>query len=279
MISINNLDYGYTAHKRVFDHFSLQIPLGELVGLVGSNGVGKTTLLSLLAGLLTPRGGRISVADYVPSRRRAEFLRHIFYVPEEFALPNTTARGLAKIYAGYYPDFSREKYADLLAAFAINPSAALRSMSFGTRKKVFLAFALACNTRYLLLDEPTNGLDPSSRSTLLSHLAAAADPTRTIIISTHQISMLDMLVSRLVVLLDDHKAINLTTQAIGQHLIFEEAIDEQEAIYSQRSLHGVCGVRLRGEGESETPIDTQILYAAIEAKPHLFYEHFKSEQL
>ncbi|MEG0467031.1 MAG: ABC transporter ATP-binding protein [Mucinivorans sp.] len=280
MIKFSDLTFAYTPGAPFFANTSLTLGGGGVVALIGANGSGKTTLIRIIAGLLSPSGGTISVVGYTPSRRAKGFLQAVFYLPEEFSLPRTTAARFSSIYARFYPNYSAGQFVHLLHKFNISPNDPLEKMSFGSRKKVFLAFALACNTSILLLDEPTNGLDPVSSRALLSILASCASPERTIIIATHHISTLDTIFSRVVILDDGRVCLNATYSALGEQLIFGDNIDESQAIYSEVSLNGTRAVALN-HAARETPIQLDILYKAVchdkELFSNMFHEKIKKQ--
>jgi len=162
LIRIEQLSFGYRKSP-LYQDFNLCLNEPGVYGLFGRNGSGKSTLLLLLAGLLFPKGGRIDVHGHVPARRRAEFLREIYIVPEEFHLPNLRPDKLAQTQSVFYPNFSSESFAEYLRIFEVPPERSFEEMSLGQKKKAAVAFALATFTPVLLLDEPTNGLDIISR--------------------------------------------------------------------------------------------------------------------
>lgn len=200
MIIFNNVSFGYSARSTLFAGLSLTISTGGVCGLLGGNGMGKSTLLKLAAGLLPARRGSVEIAGQDPTRRHPSLLRQLMFVPEEFDLPGTTLERFVTVTAPYYPDFSHELFKEYVGALNLNSSWHFRRMSMGEKKKSYIAFALACGTPYLFMDEPTNGLDIPSKSALRHLLAEATMPERTIIISTHQARDVENLLDRIVIL-------------------------------------------------------------------------------
>jgi ABC-2 type transport system ATP-binding protein len=200
MIEFKKITFGYSPKRVLFSDLSLTIASGGMCGLLGGNGMGKSTLLKLAAGLLSPRSGEIRVAGQDPSRRGPLLTRQIFFVPEEFDLPVTTFERFVEVTAPFYPYFSHNLFAEYTAALKLDPKWHFRRMSMGEKKKSYIAFALACGTPYLFLDEPTNGLDIPSKSALRHLLAWATVPERTVIISTHQARDIENLLDRIVIL-------------------------------------------------------------------------------
>ena len=160
MICINHLSFRYDfQHPAVFTDLSLNIEQGKIIGLLGKNGTGKSTLLYLISGLLHDRKQSVSIDGIPSSKRSPETLSRIFFVPEEFELPSITMAQYVRLNRDFYPNFSDEILEQSLKDFELPTDINLGSLSMGQKKKAFISFALATQTEYLLLDEPTNGLD------------------------------------------------------------------------------------------------------------------------
>ena len=165
MIEINDISFRYPGAKHdIYSGFSLTLSENRIYGVLGKNGTGKSTLLYLISGLLRPGKGSILVDGMDTRRRYAEMLSEMFIVPEEFALPRTSLDDYVLINRKFYPRFSTEVLANCLRDFDLPLSLNLDALSMGQKKKVFMSFALAANTKFLLMDEPTNGLDIPSKS-------------------------------------------------------------------------------------------------------------------
>ena len=155
MIKAEHLTFGYGKNKQVFNDFNLEIEKGKIVGLLGKNGTGKSTLLYIICGL-----------------------SDIYLVPEEFDLPNLSIKQFVKLNSGFYPNFSNETLSTCLNDFDLGMDINLGELSMGQKKKAYMCFALATNTSLLLMDEPTNGLDIPSKSQidrLLDHITIIDD--------------------------------------------------------------------------------------------------------
>lgn len=272
MIRFEQVAFGYRS-GRLFEGLDLELRQGAIYGLLGKNGAGKSTLLKLMTGLIFPRSGEITVLGRVPQQREPGFLSQVFFLPEEFDLPRMTMARYARVYGCFYPNFSQEQLTALLAEFEVPAAQNLHQMSFGQKKKAFIAFAIACNTPLLLMDEPTNGLDIPSKGAFRRIIAAAADSGRTIVISTHQVRDLDQLIDAVVVLDSSEILLNATTREVAQRLQFTHLNEADEALYAEQTIHGRWGVRLNPTAE-ESPIDMELLFNAALANRHTFKNLF-----
>ena len=109
MINVNNISFKYAGQRRlVFENFSLQLEENRIYGLLGKNGMGKSTLLYLIAGLLRPSKGTVSCDSVATYKREADTLQEIFLVPEEYALPSMSLEKYVCLMEDFYPRFSRE---------------------------------------------------------------------------------------------------------------------------------------------------------------------------
>ncbi|MBQ0130284.1 MAG: ATP-binding cassette domain-containing protein, partial [bacterium] len=163
MIEIKNLDFAYKKQV-VFNNISLSFEKGNIYGLLGENGVGKTTLLKLISGLQQPNVGSCTVDGIDPFKRLPETLQKMYFISEDFAIPEGTPEKNVKSIGVFYPNFDLTLFRDLCKDMEVDPTRKFSEMSFGQQKKSLIATALSLNTDYLFLDEPTNGLDIPSKS-------------------------------------------------------------------------------------------------------------------
>ena len=128
-------------------------------------------------------------------------LKDMFLVPEEFELPSISLDDYIKLYAPFYPRFSKEDMLKYLNLFEMELHIkSLSSLSMGQKKKVFMSFALATNTSLLLMDEPTNGLDIPGKSQFRKFIASGMNDDRTIVISTHQVRDIDKILDHILIM-------------------------------------------------------------------------------
>lgn len=266
MIKVKNLDFSYRAKRHIFRDLSLSVDAGQICGLLGSNGIGKSTLLKLLSGLLTPNCGSVTTLGEEAQQRTLSMLQEIAYLPEEFSLPNIRVKDWVAVTAPFYGSFDHAFFAKAMGEFEVNEGEKFGSLSMGQRKKVLIAFAMACGTSLLLLDEPTNGLDITSKQTFRRLLAEWATPTRTAIISTHQVKDVENLLDHIIILDSKGVVVDASTYDISSRLRFAIESSPEGAIYSQPALGGYATVS-ENTTESESNIDIELLFGAATKEP------------
>ena len=163
MIRIKDLGFSY-GDKIVLKDITMTLEEGRIYGLLGENGVGKTTLLTLLCGLKKVKAGSIDIDGHDPYGRQPSLLSDLYYLSDEVPAMNMKAQAYAENYGKFWEGFDMGKFMTIMEELDNDPQQKMNKMSFGQLKKTYIAFALACNTKYLLMDEPTNGLDIPSKA-------------------------------------------------------------------------------------------------------------------
>lgn len=264
MIKIENLSYGYTKSRKILRGISLEIGRGHTYGLLGKNGVGKSTLLKLVCGLLQGEG-EIRVNGIDPKERDVEMLRQIRLVGENEAMPNLKPMEWAKIVAPFYPNFDFGLFQKALSDFEVPAGQSLTQMSLGQQKKSVISLALACRTACVILDEPTNGMDIPSKAIFRRLVAEATNEQTTVIISTHQVDDIESILDAVIILENTGVLLNDTIENIGRKYRFGVAKEGEKVLYSEPTLHGVISMMENETGE-ESPVDLKILFTAITRK-------------
>ncbi|MEO9806044.1 MAG: ABC transporter ATP-binding protein [Reichenbachiella sp.] len=200
MVQIENLSFSYRQKQVLFDQLCLSLPMGNIYGLLGKNGAGKSSLLKLIAGLLFPKEGSLLVGEHTPGDRYPEFLQEIYLVTEEFHLPSMKMSRFVKLYSPFYPRFNHDLFEEYIKEFKLLADQKLSALSYGQKKKFLLSFGLATDCRLLILDEPTNGLDIPSKSQFRKVVANAIHEDRSFIISTHQARDMENLIDPIIIL-------------------------------------------------------------------------------
>ena len=274
MITIENTSYGYKSNPLIFNNISLEIGNG-IYGLLGENGVGKTTLMHLICGLLFPKNGKCSRDGRNTAERQSEGLARYFFLPEELQMPTESIASFAARHSVFYPHFNQEEFDLNLEELKINRKQKLSSVSYGQQKKAMLAYAFALHTPYTLLDEPTNGLDITSRQALKRIISRSMDDESTLLISTHQAHDFENLLDHLVILGKGEILLNRSLDEISNRLLFARTdILPEESIYSEENLSGYFSIIPNEDGEENTP-DIELLYKAVLQQPEKLQSMFQ----
>lgn len=278
MINIQNLSFRYSVTSNyVFTDFSLHIDDGNVIGLLGKNGTGKSTLLYLISGLLHPSSGEVSV-DGIPSGdRRPEMLSEVFIVPEEFDLPPISLEAYIDVNLPFYPRLDRELLYSNLQAFELPTDLNLGQLSMGQKKKVYMSFALAAGTCLLLMDEPTNGLDIPSKMQFRKVVTDSMRPDRTIIISTHQVHDVEMLINHVIMLEGQRLLVNESTEAIQRLITIEHrpyTTDLSDAFYAEPTIggHAVVAPSKGQSVQQDIPLNLELIFNALLQHPGMLQE-------
>ncbi|MEV8511908.1 ABC transporter ATP-binding protein [Dactylosporangium sp. NPDC051484] len=268
LLDIQDLTVEYDRH-RVLDGVSLAVRAGEILGIIGETGSGKTTLARAVAGLAPVRGGRIAFdgAELTALRgralrawRRTGALQYIFQDPLRALDPQHTVaaavgEGLA-VAGGRRPGEIAEQVAAALTRVGLDPALASRrpgEISGGQRQRVLLARALAVGPRLLLCDEPVSALDASNRNHVLRLLAGLRNTAGvSVVVITHDLSSLAGIADRVAVLyggrLVEHGPIQDVLTAPRHPYTALLAASSP----SVRREHPVPAARLRGTGDGMT---------------------------
>lgn len=274
MITIENTSYGYKSNPLIFNNISLEIGNG-IYGLLGENGVGKTTLMHLICGLLFPKNGKCSIDGRNTAERQPEGLNRYFFLPEELQMPTESIASFAARHSVFYPHFNQEEFKLNLEELKINRKQKLSSVSYGQQKKAMLAYAFVLHTPYILLDEPTNGLDITSRQALKRIISRSMDDESTLLISTHQAHDFENLLDHLVILGKGEILLNRSLDEISNRLLFARtSILPEESIYSEENLSGYFSIIPNEDGEENTP-DIELLYKAVLQQPEKIKSMFQ----
>ena len=261
MITISNLDFSYSKTS-VFRGLTMRLEAGKIYGLLGQNGVGKTTLLKIMAGLLNAKHGSCEVLGRIPFKREPDFLADVYFVPEDFVGPDIVVNQYAKRRGEFYPNYDESKFSHLLSEFEVDGTKKFTKLSFGQQKKAILAFALSTNTKLLLMDEPSNGLDIPSKTQFRKAMSQSANDENCIVISTHQVRDLENLIDPIVILDNNGVILNESIERISEKLRFRLSTKEEvQAIYNEPTLGGYVVVEENLEG-AESKVNIESLFNA-----------------
>ena len=262
MITIKDLGFAY-GDKPVLKNISMNLEEGRVYGLLGENGVGKTTLLTLLCGLKKPQIGSIDIDGHDPYKREPSLLSDQYYLSDEVAPMNMKAVDYARNYGKFWEGFSLDKFMEVMAVLDNDPQQKMTHMSFGQLKKTYIAFALACNTKYLYMDEPTNGLDIPSKAQFRKAVTKYTREDSVILISTHQVRDLENIIDPIIILDRQDVLLNATLEEITEKLYFDYSSEKIEgALYSEMIPGATVQVCLNQNGE-ESKVNMEALFNTV----------------
>ncbi|MBB1023606.1 ABC transporter ATP-binding protein [Dietzia sp. DQ12-76] len=180
------MSYGSTT---ALDALDLRLAPGRIVGLLGENGCGKTTLLKILAGVLSGYSGSVRIDGHAPG---PESKAIVSFLPDTSFLPDSArVTYCLELYADFFSDFRTEKARDLIGFFGLSETARLKEMSKGMREKVQIALAMSRDAKVFLLDEPISGVDPAARQLILDGILRNLSEDSLLLISTHLVHDLE----------------------------------------------------------------------------------------
>jgi ABC-2 type transport system ATP-binding protein len=264
MVTINDLKFSYSRKQApLFQDLNCELSSGSIVGLLGKNGAGKTSLLKLMIGLLQPTEGSVRILDHEPAEREPSLLQDIYFLPEEFHHPGISIRNYVKANAGFYPRFDHQLLSRLITDFELPENKRLNHLSYGQKKKFLISFALSTKCRLLVLDEPTNGLDIPSKAIFRRVMAGSLDDNQLVIISTHQVRDVENLIDR-ILMLEKGKFImqkDLYDISSKLHFATTSSPDGENVLYHEM-VPGGYKVITPHEGR-ESSVDIELLFNAI----------------
>ena len=262
MITIKDLGFSY-GDKAVLKNISMQLEEGRIYGLLGENGVGKTTLLTLLCGLKKPQLGCIDTDGKNPYDREPSLLSNQYYLSDEVPAMNMKAIEYAKNYGKFWECFDIGKFMEIMEVFENDPKQKMNQMSFGQLKKTYIAFALACNAKYLFMDEPTNGLDIPSKAQFRKAVTKYTREDSVILISTHQVRDLENIIDPIIILDRQDVLLNASLEDISGKLYFDYSSERIEgALYSEMIPGSNIQVCINQSGE-DSKVSIEALFNTV----------------
>ena len=190
--------------KQVLKDINLKIPRGKIIGLLGKNGMGKTTLIKLINDLLTPTSGEILVNG---KNIGIESKRIISYLPERTYLDKSmTIKQTLEYFTDFYDNFDIEKAKRLIKDLDLEIDTKISKMSKGMQEKLQLILVMSRNVELYILDEPLGGVDPATRDYILDTILNNFSEDASVIISTHLISDIERILDE-VIFIDKGKII------------------------------------------------------------------------
>lgn len=197
ILECENLSKNYGSVKAL-DNLTLKIESGKIVGLLGPNGHGKTTLIKTLSGLLSKDKGKVLIDG---KRIGVGTKKIVSYLPERSYLsPEMKIKEVVSFFQEFYEDFDVKKADAMLGELSLDKESKLKSLSKGNREKVQLIMVMSRKAKLYLLDEPMGGVDPAARDYILKTIISNYSEDATVIISTHLIQDVEQILDEVVFL-------------------------------------------------------------------------------
>lgn len=262
MIRIEKLGFSY-GQVPVLKNITMNLEPGKIYGLLGENGVGKTTLLTLLAGLKKPLQGSIDIDGSAPYSRTPQVLEKQFYLADEMLPVPMKAAEYARITGEFWPNYKQDTFEEIMELFENTSDKKMSEMSTGQLKKTYISLALALGCKYLFLDEPTNGLDIPSKAQFRSALMKYTGEDSTIVISTHQVRDLENIIDPIIILDRQDVLLNASLEDISRKLYFDYGTQlHPESLYSEQLPGGFIQVYPNAEG-ADSKVNIEALFNAV----------------
>ncbi len=187
---------------------------GRRIGLLGPNGSGKTRLIKLINGLLTPTAGSIAICGSAPG---VETKKVVAYLPDSNYLNSWMTVGqLVNMFADFYEDFRRDTATEMLSRLGITTEARLKTLSKGNKEKVSLILVMSRSAKLYVLDEPIAGVDPATRDYIISTIIGNYTPEASVIISTHLISDIEQILDEVIFINNGNIVLHKSVDAIRE---------------------------------------------------------------
>ena len=195
ILECNSLTKKFTGVDAL-SNVNLRLERGRIIGLLGPNGSGKTTMIKLINGLLVPNGGSLLIDGKQPgpeTKKIVSYLPERTYLPEWMRISETI-----EFFKDFYTDFDEKRAYEMLERLQLNPTKRLKTLSKGTKEKVQLILVMSRNADLYCLDEPIGGVDPAARDYILNTIISNYNENATVLISTHLISDIEKVLDEVV---------------------------------------------------------------------------------
>ena len=224
-IKVRNLNKSYVKGRMVLNDVSFDIPAGKIVGLLGPNGCGKTTLLKILSGCIHDYDGKILIGGNAPgviTKAETAFLPDTTYLSERFRTIDAI-----DYFNDFFFDFDKNKALEFVSRFNLDPKQKIKTMSKGMQEKVQLLLVMSRKARLYLLDEPLGGVDPAARESILNMIMDNYAEKSTLMLSTHMVNDLEASFNHVLILGHGKVLVNTSIDNVRQSgMTLEEVFKE-----------------------------------------------------
>jgi ABC-2 type transport system ATP-binding protein len=185
MIELINVTKSYKGRSAIND-MSLQLSVGKIIAIVGENGSGKSTILKLIAGLLYPTSGSVTINGEPASRKISKLVSYMSEHDSYYSI--FTIREALAFQASQFADFNLAKAEEIMKFMQLEPDKKIKDLSKGNRGRLKIVLTLAREVPYILMDEPLSGLDPMVRQSIVKGMISYVNlETQTLIMTSHEI--------------------------------------------------------------------------------------------
>lgn len=227
MIDIINLSKKY-GKVQALDDVSFQIKEGKIIGIFGINGVGKSTILKSIAGVIKPDKGKILIDGEEIDHKS---YNKIAFIPDvDTYFPHLTIKESLEFMKEFYINWDEEKAYNMLKIFNLTDDQMISNLSKGNRARVKIILGFAQNAKYILLDEPFSGIDIFKREEFIKAMVEYISPNQSIIITTHEIAEIEEIVEEVIILHDGKVAFNFNVEEVRQNEN-KSIVDKMREVY------------------------------------------------
>ncbi len=216
MIEVKNINFSY-GQNVILDNVSFKIETGEVVALLGANGVGKTTILKIITGIIRldeKDGGIVLIDGNVPQEKAGE----IAYISEKgTAIGSFTTQKHGEFLAEFFENFDMDEYKLLCTEYDLFKDNQIKTFSRGERAKLEVVSGLCKRTPYIIMDEPFEGKDIFTRKDFLRKVSEKLTGEETVIITTHEISEIENFIDRVIILNGTHVVADMYVDEIREN--------------------------------------------------------------
>lgn len=211
LLKVRNLKKSYGDHQ-VLNGISFDINEGKIIGLLGPNGCGKTSMIKSIVGLINDYEGEILINGKKPGIESKEM---VAYLPEKsFLAPWMTPKNAIDYMADFYKNFNKDKAIHMAETFQLPMKQKIKTMSKGQQEKLQLLLVMSRDSAIYVLDEPLGGVDLVSREFILDTIMKNHSPNSTILLSTHLIYDIEKVLDRVLMVKDGNLVVNTDVERI-----------------------------------------------------------------